>query len=156
MSRATTVERRRSVDNDGSLPRLAGYDEMRGGIVELLEAARRAAARSINTLMTASYWEIGRRIVDYEQQGKSRAIYGKVLIERLARDLTKRFGRGFGARNLAQMRAFYLAWSNPEILQTASAKSQNPTPIAVRLPLPWSAYVQLLSVKAPAARSFAG
>ena len=92
MSRATTVERRRSVDNDGSLPRLAGYDEMRGGIVELLEAARRAAARSINTLMTASYWEIGRRIVDYEQQGKSRAIYGKSLLNDLLETLRSALG----------------------------------------------------------------
>lgn len=92
MSRATTVERRRSVDNDGSLPRLAGYDEMRGGIVELLEAARRAAARSINTLMTASYWEIGRRIVDYEQQGKSLPSMARSLLNDLLETLRSALG----------------------------------------------------------------
>lgn len=157
MSRMTTVGRKRPlvrVANDEDPAPLAGYEEMRGRIVEAIETAQRSAARNVNALMTASYWEIGRRIVEHEQQGKSRAVYGKILIERLARDLTKRFGRGFGARNLAQMRAFYLAWSSPEILQTASAESGSSALVAVRFPLPWSAYVQLLSVKAQAARSF--
>lgn len=131
-----------------------GYTETHCGIVKLLEAARHATGRSINAFMTASYWEVGRRIVEHEQGGNGRAIYGKGLIERLARDLTKRFGRGFGARNLAQMRAFYLAWSTVEILQTGSAKSANLTLIAARFPLPWSAYVQLLSVKTRPARIF--
>jgi len=66
----------------------------------------------------------------------------------------KRFGRGFGARNLAQMRAFYLAWRLPKILQTVSAQSSLQTHSAARFPLPWSAYVQLLSVRSNAARSF--
>ena len=92
--------------------------------------------------------------MEHEQGGRSRAVYGRVLIERLARDLTKRFGRGFGTRNLAQMRAFYLAWSSAEILQTVSAKSDTPVPSASRFPLPWSAYVHLLSVKTDAARRF--
>ena len=139
---------------DNTTPDVDGYGEIHGGIVKLLEEARRATVRSVNAQITASYWEIGRRIVEHEQGGRSRAVYGRVLIERLARDLTKRFGRGFGTRNLAQMRAFYLAWSSPEILQTASAKSGTPVPSASRFPLPWSAYVHLLSVKTDAARSF--
>jgi hypothetical protein len=49
---------------------LAGYADIRSGIVELLDAARHAAARSVNALMTASYWEIGRRLVEAEQKGK--------------------------------------------------------------------------------------
>jgi hypothetical protein len=68
--------------------------------------------------MTAVYWSIGRRIVTEEQRGSRRAEYGEELIERLAARLTARFGRGFGAVNLSQMRAFYL--SHREILQTAS------------------------------------
>lgn len=153
MRRATIVKAEKSlVKTRQSTSRANAYTEIHSGIVELLEAARRAAARSINALMTASYWEIGRRIVEHEQGGKGRADYGGVLIKRLARDLTKRFGRGFGARNLAQMRAFYLAWSTSEILQTASAKSL--ALIAGQFPLPWSAYVQLLSVRTQAARSF--
>ncbi|RMF25230.1 MAG: DUF1016 domain-containing protein [Deltaproteobacteria bacterium] len=99
-----------------------GYDGLVSGIVDLLEAARRASARTVNALMTATYWEIGRRIVEHEQGGKARAEYGKALLKRLAGDLTRRFGRGFGWRNLFQMRAFYLAYSL-EKLQTVSAIS---------------------------------
>ena len=62
------------------------YGDVHTAIVELLETARRAAARSVNALMTASYWEIGRRIVEFEQGGKDRAKYGEALIERLAAD----------------------------------------------------------------------
>ena len=63
------------------------------------------AAKNINSLITATYWEIGRRIVHSEQQRKRRAGYGEELIERLSIHLSKQFGRGFGARNLAQMRS---------------------------------------------------
>lgn len=144
-----------------------GYAQIHGGIVELLEDARRAAARRINALMTASYWEIGRRIVKHEQGGSGRAIYGDLLIERLAEDLTRRFGRGFSRQNLWQMRAFYIAWStkragrsaagsvlSPGILQTPSGESPDLGTLAAQFPLPWSAYVRLLSVKSAAAREF--
>ena len=73
--------------------------------------------------MTATYWEIGRRIVEYEQKGGKRAEYGKELINRLAVDLTRRFGRGFGPVNLSQMRKFYLFWLPQQIFQTVSEKS---------------------------------
>lgn len=146
------------------------YGDIHTGIVALLESARHAAARSVNALMTASYWEIGRRIVEFEQGGADRAAYGEALIKRLGVDLSRQFGRGFGWRNLAQMRTFYLAWPADKILQTLSAKSPG-SPIvqtvsaisgtspdlaalAQRFPLPWSAYVRLLSVKSPAARTF--
>lgn len=70
----------------------AGYAGIHDGIVELLDAARQAAARNVNALMTASYWDIGRRIVEAEQKGRQRAGYGDQLIERLSADLTVRFG----------------------------------------------------------------
>ena len=101
----------------------AAYDGFHDGIVELLQGARQAAARNINALMTATYWEIGRRIVEAEPQGKRRAGYGDVLIKHLASDLTAQLGCGFGRRNLFQMRAFYHA--RPDILQTASADSSD-------------------------------
>lgn len=143
------------------------YNNIHAEIVDLLNAAKSAASRSVNALMTATYWEIGRRIVLSEQAGEKRAEYGDVLIQRLAKDLTASFGRGFGSRNLAQMRSFYLAWPHDKILQTLSAKS--PTPLAFneiqgqsqpvqhlanQFPLPWSAYVRLLSVKNFDARTF--
>jgi hypothetical protein len=103
-----------------SLKPSATYGGLIGGIAELLEAARRAAARSVNALMTATYWEIGRRIVEFEQQGQERAGYGEQLLAQLSADLTSRFGRGFGRRNLFQIRAFYLAYRS--IVQTSSAQ----------------------------------
>lgn len=98
----------------------AGYAGIHSSIVEVLDAARRTAVRSVNALMTASYWEIGRRIVEAEQQGKRRAGYGEQLIERLSADLTAQFGRGFSRPNLQQMRAFFLTWP---IRQTVSSES---------------------------------
>jgi hypothetical protein len=86
-------------------------------VTDLLESARRAAARSVNSIMAATYWAVGRRIVEFEQEGKDRAAYGTRLIARLDSDLPRRFGRGFGAVNLAQMRNFYQTWPKPEILQ---------------------------------------
>ncbi|HEX3761536.1 MAG TPA: DUF1016 N-terminal domain-containing protein, partial [Kofleriaceae bacterium] len=88
-------------------------------IIDLIEVARRRAARAVNATMTAVYWSIGRRIVVEEQRGARRAEYGEELIERLAVRLTARFGRGFGAVNLSQMRAFYLSYR--EILQTGTS-----------------------------------
>ena len=105
-------------------PTLPGYDTLHAGVVELLESARHLAARSVNALMTAAYWEIGRRIVEAEQGGKERAEYGERLIVRLAHDLTARFGRGFGVVNLSQMRRFYQTWPIETILQTVSEKSE--------------------------------
>lgn len=154
----------------------AAYGEVRAGIVDLVEGARRAAARSVNALMTASYWEIGRRIVEFQQGGAERAAYGEALLERLAADLTQQFGRGFSPVNLSQMRRFYLAWPEDQIFQTASEKSSAPrirqttseksrdapsstltvnlAELAARFPLPWSSYVRLLSAKSDASRAF--
>ncbi len=109
------------------------YDSVWADVAGLLESARRSAAHSVNTIMTATYRQIGRRIVEYEQVGRARANYGEALIERLAADLTWRFGRGFGRRNLFQMRTFYLTY--PAIVQTASAQSTvRPDPDPTRLP----------------------
>ena len=155
------------------------YGDIHIGIVELLESARRTAARSVNALMAASYWEIGRRIVEFEQGGQERAEYGQQLLKRLSSDLTAHFGRGFGVINLQQMRNFYLCWPSgqiyqtasdislpPQILQTLSGESPSMTivqtaaapldivALAQCFPLPWSAYVRLLSVKNQSARSF--
>src|ERR1039457_3358417 len=102
------------------------YDNIRTGIVELLKAARSAAARNVNSIMTAAYWDIGRRIVRFEQRGEHRAEYGEQLIEQLSGDLTRQFGRGFGRANLWQMRAFYRAWPETKTLQTLSGESISP------------------------------
>jgi predicted nuclease of restriction endonuclease-like (RecB) superfamily len=130
------------------------YSAVHCEIVLLLDSARRTAARSVNVVMTATYWEIGRRIVELDQGGQDRATYGEALIERLARDLTKRFGRGFSRQNIQQMRSFYLAWQSSEIRQTVSGESVDVSVASKLFPLPWSAYVRLLSVKNEMARRF--
>ncbi len=162
------------------------YQSVLDDVAGLIDAARRSAARSVNAVMTAAYWMVGRYIVEFEQSGEERAKYGAALIKRLSDDLTQRFGRGFGAVNLSQMKRFYLAWSperilrtpseislpetgrpiDPAILQTASEKLEGgehlPSAsaesslagVASRFPLPWSAYVRLLSVKNMRAREF--
>jgi len=156
------------------------YDSILGDISNVIDTARRSSARSVNSIMTAAYWLIGRRIVESEQAGNVRADYGVALIERLSGDLTAKFGRGFGAVNLSQMKKFYLLWptnrifqtpseksqallepkDHQEILQTSSKKSQaSQSEVVLRstaecFPLPWSAYVRLLSVKNENARRF--
>ena len=146
-------------------PNPPDYSAVRADIVALLDAARQAAARSVNAVMTATYWSVGRRIVEFEQGGQERASYGTEMIKRLGADLSREFGRGYGWRNLTQMRAFYLAWPADQILQTTSATSVAPqilqmpsakseAVLATAFPLPWSAYVRLLSVKNPQARAF--
>ena len=99
---------------------------MIGGIAELLETARRTAARTVNALMTATYWEIGRRIVEFEQKGATRAGYGEELLAQLAADLSARFGRGFSRFNLGRFRHFYLAFPAEVIRATLSLKSATP------------------------------
>src|SRR5262249_20630950 len=98
------------------------YNSMLNRVVSLIDDAHRVSARTVNALMTATYWLIARHIVEFEQGGKSKAKYGEELIGQLAADLTARFGRGFTRSNLFNMRAFYLA--NLEIVQTVSGQSR--------------------------------
>jgi hypothetical protein len=70
--------------------------------------------------MAATYWQIGRQIVVYQQAGKKRAEYGKALIEKLSEDLTTQFGRGFSRANLEYMRRFYSLWPIPQTLSGIS------------------------------------
>ena len=154
----------------------APYEAVFGDVSKIIDAARDSAARSVNAAMTAAYWLIGRRIVEFEQSGEERAEYGAALIERLAEDLTGRFDRGFSRQNVQNMRLFYLSYPIEKIRQTLSGKlpasprwriRQTPSGISeaasielgfddllVAFPLPWSAYVRLLSVRNESAREF--
>jgi predicted nuclease of restriction endonuclease-like (RecB) superfamily len=131
----------------------AEYDAILSGIIDLLEHARRSAARAVNAVMTATYWEIGRRIVEIEQEGEHRAGYGEQIVEQLSVDLTARFGRGFGRSNLFQMKAFYLAFPSTQKVQTVSGQFDL-AETAKCFPLSWSHYVKLLAVKDDKAREF--
>lgn len=126
------------------------YQDVLGDVIKLLESGRRAAARSVNSIMTVSYWKIGWRIIDSEQQGKGRAVYGTSLIKRLSADLKAKVGRGYSERNLEQMRRFYNLWPLP---QTVPPNADFET-ISQYFPLPWSHYVKLMSVRSEEARAF--
>ncbi len=136
-----------------------------------MDSARRASARAVNAIMTATYWEVGRRIVEFEQRGKKRAEYGEEVLKRLTTDLTAHFGRGFSRQNLQNMRQLYLAVPADRIRQTLSGESlsvraaTSPAQLlasefdaenlARAFPLPWSHYVLLLSrTRTPEAFAF--
>jgi hypothetical protein len=104
-------------------PPAHGYDAMLSGVAGLLEEARRTSARAVNAIMTATYWEIGRRIVEFEQGGKDRAGYGEELLQRLSDDLAARFGRGFSRQNLQRFRDVYHCYPPARICSTLSGKS---------------------------------
>lgn len=108
-------------------------------IRELLENARKNIAQQVNTQLLTTYWNIGRIIVEYEQQNQIRADYGKQTLRELSKELTREFGKGFSRSNLQNMRAFYLAY---EKCQTVSGK------------LSWSHYCELLSITDENKRSF--
>jgi predicted nuclease of restriction endonuclease-like (RecB) superfamily len=150
------------------------------GIRELIAGARATVARGVDLVQVHTNFEIGRRIVEEEQQGEDRAAYGKAIVRTLAERLTGEFGNGFSKSNLEYMRRFYLAYSDrvPEIAQTVSGQlgaltiPQTPSgqfgalairqsmtdelaPAAARpFTLGWSHYVFLLGVKNPDERSF--
>jgi predicted nuclease of restriction endonuclease-like (RecB) superfamily len=142
------------------------YDALLLSVIDLLETGRQIAARSVNAVLTMTYWQVGQRLVEHEQGGAERADYGSGLLKRLSRDLQARLGRGFSERNLEQMRQFYLQWP---ILQTLSASSDQVTPIQISqtasaklatgvqyqpFPLSWSHYVRLISIADAEARHY--
>ena len=110
-------------------------------IHDLLHKARQDIISNVNYTMTKTYFLIGKRIVEEEQDGNRRAEYGKKLMKTLSEKLTKEFGRGFSQRNLEQMRTFYLRYS---ISQTVSAEFK----------LSWSHYLILMRIEDIDARNF--
>jgi predicted nuclease of restriction endonuclease-like (RecB) superfamily len=106
---------------------------------ELIRSGRQRALRAVDMMQVQTCWEIGRHIVEFEQQGEVRAEYGKKLLTRLAEVLTREFGRGFDERNLRNMRAFYQAF---------------PIWHAVRTELSWTHYRALLRVSNEEAREW--
>ncbi len=131
------------------------YGGFLGNIITLLSESRIAAGRVVSSIMAATYWEVGRRIVEYEQKGEARAEYGVMLLKRLAADLTARFGRGFGYSNLNLFRQFYLAYpQHNQILQTASGELAPETHKQSGFRLAWSHYVRLLPIEDGVKRAF--
>ena len=115
------------------------YSSLITDISFLLEQGRRQAYRAVNAILVGTYWEIGKRIVEFEQNGKEKAEYGSALLDNLSKDLKLKCGKGFSRRNILDMRRFYQIYPK---WQTVSAE------------LSWSHYVELLSIDQPLERSF--
>ena len=115
------------------------YETLLAAIGLTIETARQNAVKAINTELVKANSEIGRHIVEFEQQGKERAEYGSELLTRLSKDLAQQYGKGFGRRNILDMRRFYLAFQK---WRTVSAK------------LSWSHYIALIGISDDNARKF--
>jgi len=122
-------------------------------IAELLQAARQSVVRTINHTMVHTYFEIGRMIVEDEQQGEERAGYGKQVLKILSQRLQKEFGKGFSQDNLERMKRFYLLYSKA-ISATVLRKSEDdsiPQTLSAKLQMPdfklsWSHYLKLMCI----------
>ncbi len=144
-------------------------------ITAIIEQARQKVATSVNIAMVYTYYEIGRYIVEDEQQGQHRAKYGKAVLKEPSKQLTKRFGKGFSEDGLERMKKFYSIYSK-QISATVLRKSQNTdtrlnnleasqrisdksydnlnTVYPIQFTLSWSHYLILMRVENPNARSF--
>ncbi|MGP9498281.1 PDDEXK nuclease domain-containing protein [Halomonas sp. AOP43-D1-4] len=117
----------------------AAFSDLISAITQQIEQARGQVRQAVNTTMVQSYWEIGRLIIEHEQQGNSRAEYGKQQLQQLSQQLAERLGKGFDVTNLRNMRQFYLGF---------------PIRDAVRLELSWTHYRTLLRVENAQARDW--
>lgn len=122
-----------------NLPQPTAQNALLTNIRELLNQGRKQVFQAVNTAMVQTYWEIGRLIVEDEQQGQARAEYGKGVLKTLSTALTNEFGKGFDIRNLSNMRSFYQAF---------------PIWNAVRTELSWTHYRTLLKVENEQARQW--
>ena len=91
-------------------------------IKKILINARQKAYTAVNSAMVEAYWKIGRRIVEEEQSGRERAEYGKEIIKNLSKELTEEFGKGFGERNIRNIRQFYVLFSDYEKWKSVISK----------------------------------
>ncbi|TXK45365.1 DUF1016 domain-containing protein [Pontibacter qinzhouensis] len=131
-------------------------EQLYGRVSELIELARRKVITSVNTTMVTTYFEIGRLIVEHEQQGKERAAYGKETLKNLSQLLTASFGKGFSVDNLERMRSFYQTYGS-QISATPSRKSEISAATQLQKPnfkLSWSHYIKLMRIANPEERRF--
>ncbi|MHA7864165.1 PDDEXK nuclease domain-containing protein [Flagellimonas marinaquae] len=122
-------------------------------IVDLLQSARKNVVRTINQTMVQTYYEIGRMIVEEEQNGKNRAEYGKRLLRDLSKVLTTEFGKGFSVTNVQQMRSFYLTYQKQQTL-SAKSKNENQQTTSVEFKLSWSHYLKPMRIDDESERKF--
>ena len=122
------------------------YQSLITDIGTLLNRGREQVAQTANTILVQTYWLIGRHIVEFEQNGQDKAEYGSNLLERLSKDLTKLYGKGFSRSNLFHIRMFYLKFQK---IQTVSGQFEMPV-----FTLSWSHYVEIIKEDNPLAIGF--
>lgn len=126
-------------------------------IKSIVQDARQSAYRSVNFAMVRAYWKIGKRIVEEEQKGKSKAEYGAGLLKELSEQLTNDFGKGYSETNLKYFRQFYLTFSsfkNSQALSDQSDSGKNQKSHALSDQLTWTHYRMLIRVENEAARNY--
>ena len=117
----------------------ADYESLLQNVGDVLQRGRNAFVAATNSVMVHSYWEIGQYIIEYEQKGHAKAEYGSDVLNRLSRDLTDRYGKGFSRSNVFYMRKMYSTYPEPEQLSDM---------------LSWSHYIELLKLDDDLERSF--
>lgn len=141
------------------------YSTLITDLASLIEQGRKTAVRYVNTALVATYWLIGRRIVEYEQKGKVRAEYGEAILKRISEDLIKKFGKGFGFTQMKNIRQFYLSYPQKSytvpgqlgstvISQTLSGQSEISNTLSAKFPLSWSHYCLLMRLDDSYQREF--
>lgn len=117
-------------------------------VEDILQQARTNAKTAVNLTMVYAYYEIGRLIVEEEQNGKIRADYGTYLLKGLSKHLTERFGKGYSYDNLKLMRKFYLTYVNDRIGETLFPLFENlpKTKAGRQFYLSWSHYLKLMRI----------
>ncbi len=126
--------------------------ELYENIRTLIDDARKSVSTTINTTMVHTYFEIGRMIVEDEQQGKERAAYGKETLKELSEKLTQEFGKGFSEDNLSRMRSFYLVYG---VESTGNIIDDNiSATVSRKFTLSWSHYLVLIRIDDNLKRSF--
>ncbi|MHA1575073.1 MAG: PDDEXK nuclease domain-containing protein [Alphaproteobacteria bacterium] len=127
-------------------------------IIRLLNVARKSVVQTVNKTMVYTYFEIGKIIIEEEQKGKTRAEYGKKILQGLSERLSKEFGRGFSVTNLKQMRQFFLTYSKGQTLSGEFGKNKSETVSrisdSIDFQLSWSHYLFLVRVDNPDERQF--
>lgn len=131
-------------------------------IVDLLKSARNNVVRAVNHTIVFTYYEIGRMIIDEEQNGKERAEYGKQVIKELSKTLTNEFGKGYSERNIEQMRQFYLTYTIPQTVSAElnsttllkKSKNEKPQTMSAVFSLSWSHYLILMRISNKEERRF--
>lgn len=117
-------------------------------VANILEESRKSAKTAVNLSMVYAYYEIGRIIVEEEQQGKNRATYGKQILEGLSEYLTEQFGKGFSVGNLKNIRQFYKVYAEDQIGETVFSEFENLPTVNTgrRFYLSWSHYLKLMRI----------